>query len=225
MSRKVGDTSLFDLQIEKANALLDKLTGRDSVRVLLAGETPEWLIPDAIQVSPTAIRKLRAQVDSLKPTEGAGDLIACIREAADLEAPKDKSARVIVVFSDRQRFGWRIDERPLWTALQTRLKQSPIPSSVNVQFLTTGDADTSNLCVNRIEVARPFAAINQELNFTAHVQNRGSTPSAATLLAWRSGDQSLGIANIPELGPGCEHKRQPRAPVSHAGTFGDSLPS
>jgi len=202
MSRKLGNTSLFDVQIEKANALLDKLTGRDSVRILLAGETPEWLTPDAIQVSPSAIRKLHAQVDSLKPTEGAGDLIACVREAADLEAPKDKSARVIVVFSDRQRFGWRIDERPLWTAVQTRLKQTPIPSTVHVQFLTEKEADTSNVCVNRIEVLRPFAAVNQEVNFTAHIQNRGSTPSAATLLAWRSGDQSLGVANIPELGPG-----------------------
>jgi hypothetical protein len=57
-------------------------------------------------------------------------------------------------------------------------------------------------CINRIEVPRPFAAVNQELNFTAHIQNRGNTPSTATLLAWRTGDQSLGVANIPELAPG-----------------------
>ena len=202
MSRKVGDTSLFDLQIEKANALLEKLTGRDSVRIILAGETPEWLTPDPVQVSPTAIRNLRTQVESLKPTLGAGDVIACVREAADLEAPKDKSARVIVVFSDRQRFGWRMDERPLWTAVQTRLQQAAIPASVNVQFLTEGNAETGNLCVNRIEVARPFAAMHQELNFTAHVQNRGDKPSPATLLAWRAGDQPLGVATIPELAPG-----------------------
>ena len=202
MSRKVGDTSLFDLQLEKASTLLEKLTSRDSVRVILAGETPEWLTPDAIQVSPSAIRQLRSQLDSLKPTLGAADLIACVREAADLEAPKDKSARAIVVFSDRQRFGWRMDERPLWTALEARLQKAAIPSSVNVQFLTSGESDTGNLCVNRIEVARPFSAINQELDFTAHIQNRGATPSSATLLDWRAGDQSLGVANIPELAPG-----------------------
>jgi hypothetical protein len=125
-----------------------------------------------------------------------------VREAADMEAPKDKSARVIVLFSDRQRAGWRIDERPLWAAIEARLEQAAIPTSVNLQFLTEGDADTSNLCVNRIEAARPFAAINQELNFTAHVQNRGEKPSAATLLTWRVGDQSLGVATIPELAPG-----------------------
>ena len=141
MSRKVGDTSLFDLQLEKANAMLGELQGRDSVRVLLAGESPEWLTPDPVEVGSGAIRKLRAQLDGLKPTLGAADLIACVREAADLEAPKDKSVRVIVVFSDRQRFGWRIDERPLWTAVQTRLKQAAIPSSVSVQFLAKAEAD------------------------------------------------------------------------------------
>ena len=202
MTRKVSDISLFDLQIERAGAALDQLTGRDSVRVLLAGETPEWLTPDPIQVSSSAIRALRSKISSLKPTQGAADLVACVREAIDLEAPKDKSARVIAVFTDRQKFGWRLDELPLWAALQTRLAQAVIPSSVNVQFLETGESDTGNLCVNRIEVARPFVAINQELNFTAHVQNRGDTRSAATLLTWKAGDQSLGVATIPELSPG-----------------------
>src|SRR5262245_48463801 len=108
MSRKAGATSLFDLQLEKANALLDRLTSRDSVRVLLAGETPEWLTPDAIPATPAALRSLHSQINALKPSVGGGDIIACVREATDLEVPKDKSARVVVVFSDRQRFGWRM---------------------------------------------------------------------------------------------------------------------
>ena len=85
--------------------MLAKLTGHDSVRILLAGESPEWLTPDAIPASPSAIRKLYEQLDGLKPTLGGADLVANVREAVDLEAPKDKSARVIVVFTDRQKFG------------------------------------------------------------------------------------------------------------------------
>jgi len=202
MSRKPNGVTLFDLQIEKAKAMLEKLTNHDSVRILLAGETPEWFTPEAIPASPSMIRKLSEQLDALKPTLGGADLAANVREAVDLEAPKDKSARVIVVFTDRQKIGWRMDESPLWAALGNRLKQAAIPSSVNVQFLTEEALDTANLCVNRIEAARPFAAIDQEVNFTAHVQNRGSTPSSATLLTWQAGEQSLGIATIPQLAPG-----------------------
>ena len=56
------------------------------------------------------LRKIRSDLDELKPTLGTADLIACLRESTDLEAPKDKSARVIYVITDGQRFGWRLDE-------------------------------------------------------------------------------------------------------------------
>jgi hypothetical protein len=124
-----------------------------------------------------------------------------LREAADLEAPKDKSARVIIVITDGQRFGWRLDERPLWAAVQSRIKQSTIPTSVSLQLL--GDASSAaNLCVNRIETTRAFGAINQALAFTASVQNHSAAASSPTLLNWRVNGQSAGATTVPELAPG-----------------------
>src|SRR5439155_27268448 len=87
MMRKVGGGSLFELQLQRANALLDELKSSDSVRVLLGGETGEWLTPDPVSATAGSLRKLRAQIDSLKPTLGGADLLGAIREAADLEAP------------------------------------------------------------------------------------------------------------------------------------------
>src|SRR4029434_1949947 len=84
MSRKQGDGSLFDLQREKANAILSQLTNRDTVRVLLAGESPDWLPPNPVPVSPSALRRLREQLDRLKPTLGSAELLASVREATDL---------------------------------------------------------------------------------------------------------------------------------------------
>ena len=62
---------------------------------------------------PTTRRRLHAQFDALKPTTGAGDLLAAVREAADLEIPKDKAQRVIPVLTDRKRQGWRLDQKPI----------------------------------------------------------------------------------------------------------------
>src|SRR5687767_3660187 len=201
MSRRVGGTALFDLQLQKANALLDDLKASDTVRVLLAGESPEWLTPDSLPASGSPLRKLRTQINELKPGLGAADLIACIREAADLEAPKDRSARVIVVVSDGQRFGWRVDERPLWAAVQSRIKQAAIPTTVSLELLGAEDAP-ANLCVNKIETPRAFGAANQALTFTASVQNHSKDPSATTLLTWRVNNQSAGVTTVPELAPG-----------------------
>jgi hypothetical protein len=200
MSRQGGSGTLFELHLQKANEVLDGLKPSDSVRVLLAGETPEWLTPDAMPAAPAAVRKLRTQINELKPTLGAGDLVACVREAADLEAAKDKSARVIVVITDGQRFGWRMEERPLWAAVQARLEQAAIPTSVSLQAVGS-DEPAGNLCVNNVNAPRAFGAANQALTFTATVQNHSPQPSAATLLNWRVNGQPAGANTLPELGP------------------------
>jgi hypothetical protein len=201
MSRQAGSGTLFELQLQKAGEVLDDLKPSDSVRVLLAGETPEWLTSDSTPATQATIRRLRTQIGELKPTLGASDLIACVREAADLEAAKDKSARTIVVITDGQRFGWRMDERPLWAAVQARLEQAAIPSSVSIQSVGS-EEPAANLCVNGVHAPRAFGAVNQALTFTATVQNHSAQPSAATLLAWRVNDQSAGANTVPELAAG-----------------------
>ncbi|MHA3774448.1 BatA domain-containing protein [Verrucomicrobiota bacterium sgz303538] len=219
MSRRQGDASLFDLQIQKAHTLLHDLHPRDSVRILLAGEAPEWLTPEAVAVNPDAIRQLDAQLDTLKQTEGAADLITCVREAANQEAPKDKSARLIVVISDAQRFGWRMEEAPLWKTIKARLQDAAIPSSVQLHFVSAPPVTGGNLCVNRIEVPHSVTAINQPITLTAHVQNRGVEPSTPTLLTWQAGEQSLGLANIPELAPGASTSVSVSHQFSAAGVY------
>lgn len=201
MSRQAGSGTLFESQLQKAGAVLDDLKPSDSVRVLLAGETPEWLTSDFVPATQTTIRKLRTQIGEMKPTLGASDLIGCVREAADLEAAKDKSARAIVVITDGQRFGWRMDEKPLWAAVQARLEQAAIPTSVNVQSVGD-DEPAENVCVNGVSTPRVFGAVNQALTFTASVQNHSAQPSAATLLTWRVNGRSAGASTVPELAPG-----------------------
>ena len=84
MSRKSDGTSVFDLQRQKAGELLGDLKASDTVRILLAGESPQWLTPE-----PARADSLRDDLERLEPAMGAGDLLACVGEAIDLEAPRD----------------------------------------------------------------------------------------------------------------------------------------
>src|SRR5688572_2816682 len=183
MSRKSDGSTLFELQLQKANEVLDELRASDSVRVLLAGESPERLTREALPRS-------KVRLEQVQSTLGAGDLLACVREAVELEAPKDKSERLIVVITDGQRFGWRMDDPAIWAAVQARLQKSAIPTRVNL--LVVGEPQSQNLSVNRIESPRPFGALNQSLTFNAQVQNRGPGPSVPTLLNWRVNGESAG---------------------------------
>ena len=155
MTRKSGSSTVFDLQLQKADEVLNDLNGSDSVRVLLAGESPEWLVREPVHPS-----KLRSQIHDLKPTLGAGDLLACVREAVELEAAKDKSERVIVVITDGQRFGWHMEDPALWAALQARIQKSAIPTRLNLQVI--GEAKAQNLSVNRMEVTKGQPKVNRQ---------------------------------------------------------------
>src|SRR5688572_16664107 len=94
-----------------------------------------------------------------------------------------------------------MDERPLWAAVQARLEQAAIPSSVSIQSVGN-EGPVANLCVNGVHAPRAFGAVNQALTFTATVQNHSAQSSGATLLAWRVNGQSAGANTVPELGPG-----------------------
>ncbi|HKQ36470.1 MAG TPA: CARDB domain-containing protein, partial [Verrucomicrobiae bacterium] len=159
------------------------------------GESPEWLIRE-----PTSLSRVQPRLQDVQPTFGAGDLLACVRESVELEAPKDKSERVVMVITDGQRYGWRMDDPAIWTALQARIQKGPIRTRVNLYVV--GQARTENLCLNRIESARPFGAVNQALTFNAQVQNRGPNPSPSTLLNWRVNGEPIGVATVSELAPG-----------------------
>jgi hypothetical protein len=167
-----------------------------------------------VDASAASITKLKAQLNALKPTLGAGDLVTCVREAADLEAAKDKSAKVIVVITDGQRFGWHMDEAPLWTAIKTRVESAAIPSSVNLQLVGDPSLPTANLCINQIESQRQVIAINQPASFTAHVQNRGVEQSSPTLLRWQAWTRIARRDNASGTGTGSEHDGQHLSSIS-----------
>ncbi len=201
MARRSDGASAFERLIQRGTALLDDLHPSDTVRVLLAGETPAWLLPEPLAASGAALATVRARIQALRPTLGGGDLLASIREAVDLEPARDKAGRRIIVISDGQRFGWRLDEQPAWTSILSRIAGAAVPITVDLEWV--GDpAPAPNLCVNHIETPRSHGAVNQTLTFTASIQNHGSEPSGATLLAWRVNDEDAGVSTVPDLAPG-----------------------
>ena len=160
---------------------------------------------------PSICANCATQIDELKPTLGAGDLIACVREAADLEAPKDKSARAIVVISDGQRFGWRIDERPLWAAVQARLEQAAIPSSGQYSICRRRGARGEPVreriaCAARVRRGEPSAELHRH---SAEPQRRSRARDAPRLARQRP------VRGRQRRCPNSRRARAPTLSLSH----------
>ena len=202
MSQQVGEQTLFDLQIEQANAILDEISPTDTIRVLLAGETQRWLTPGPVDGENAALRRIRAQIEQLQPTLGSANLSACIHEVLDLEPPKDKMVRLMSVITDGQKYSWRWDETQSWTEIENKMQASNIPAIVNVQILDSKQEHHLNLAVDRLGTHRALTAVSQPQTFTAAIGNRGTVLTEPTLLHWYVDDRSIGLSSIPALEPG-----------------------
>ena len=182
MSRKAGRTSLSICRSRtRERPARSNSNRRDSVRVLLAGESPEWLTPETRSPVNASRRCAHCARNSMRTETDAGrgglDRRACAKPPIS-KPPKDKSARVIVVVhAIGQRFGWRLDERPLWAALQDASATGHDPHAASAcNSVGTRSGHGQHLREpDRMRRAR-LVARNQALNFTAHVQNPGQQP-------------------------------------------------
>lgn len=95
----VGETRVLDELRALAAATLDEATDEDRFWVIRAGEP--WL-----PAIPGGASEAREAVDATEPSDGAGDLTAALRRAAELLRTSDLGEREIHLLSDLQRTGF-----------------------------------------------------------------------------------------------------------------------
>lgn len=203
-AQREGDQTLFALQLEKARQLMRGLTARDTIRVLLAGETPEWLLAEPVAATSGVITKVGSELAELQPTLGSADIAASVREALELEVAEDKIARIISVVTDGQAYGWRLEEGGFWKALKTQRDKARVPTTINLHVIGSAERNAANLSIDKVDAPRASGSPEQVMTFKASIRNHGTNRSPPSLLSWFANTESLGVSSIPELEPGAE---------------------
>lgn len=194
--------SLFEKQIEEAASAIDRLNEQDTVRVLLAGAGPEWLVPTGIWIKPESKREIKSRLRQLMPSMDAADLPRSIQEALDAESVNEKATRVIVVLTDGQAHGWRMDEGGTWKELGERRQSIPAGAVINIVRVDDAGRLPANLSVDRMAAPRELAAPGETVKLSAWIRNGGGTQSEAATVAWESNGKPIGLTSLPPLAPG-----------------------
>ena len=85
-ARKVGSSTVFDLELDEAAKLIHQLNGADMVRVLLASPAPEWLT-DAAQAADNGNQEaLISRLRQLAPNQGAADMPKAVHAAIKVQS-------------------------------------------------------------------------------------------------------------------------------------------
>jgi hypothetical protein len=203
-ARKTSGGTLFDQEVDQAVKLIHQLNAADTVRVLLASPSPEWLT-DSAQIADNSTQEgLISRLHQLLPNGGAADIPKAVHTAIKTEPTSKDVARFVTVIADNQAFGWRADATSEWASLFTLSQRAKPPVLLRAILPGAETGPPSNLAVEKVAGTRTVAPVGQPVALTAIVKNTGAFKRDATTLAWSADGQSIGTTAVPALDPGEE---------------------
>lgn len=202
--RTVDDATLLDRFVRLANEQQQKFPPGDLVRYLVTSPYPTWVTPVGIRIPANTSAEVANKVPQIQATHGSGDLLAALRKA--IQSPLEDATtakRSIIVYADRQRSDWQVDDVNRWQQLKSALAATAIPTEIElVEFDTIGDLDSGNISIVELRSNRNTVGLEQSFTVTAGVKNHGSQDVGPLEVTWRVADDIIGHSPVQTLSPG-----------------------
>lgn len=193
----------FGEEIAAAEKEIANVGEHDTVRVLVASDSPRWLTPAPLEATSGNREALKKMLRELQPTEGASDMALAIGEALQVLPAADRNARRISIFTDATERPWHSADVTRWKAIQKAASGAPVPTSLEVTETTPPNAATlDNLAISRLSIDHDTVALGDVVQLTAEVKNVGARSSAATEVVWQLDGKEVGKTPLPPLGNG-----------------------
>lgn len=213
-SVKTSSGVAFEQIRKQAQSLLDHTPSDTDVRVMLAAEGPRWID----QQQSTSRQRLRGAIEKLQPTTGAANFLSCLRLAATFDAGREPLDRQVVVVTDNQAHGWRLDAAGVWARLGDAIKAGDRRVHVSVVPVQAGGLSGANYSV-AVNVARSMASPQESVLFTATITNTGPAGARPASLVWAVNGQQRKTQRTPRLAPGESRKLEWRPAFDETGVY------
>ena len=189
----------FDLAIEEAITLVKEAPRGSAFSVILGGPAP-----DAVTGAPLTHRADVIKVlEELRPVGGqfrAHDALGV--SLLNLEKGYNR-AKEIVVFTDSQRLGWRLDSPSAWSTFGEAVEGLPTPPKLMVRSFPPPEA-LRNVAVSGIALSREVVGTDREATIRVTIENTGTEAVTPNPLEVTVGEELLEPAALGQLAPGQE---------------------
>lgn len=189
----------FDLAIEEAITLVKEAPRGSAFSVILGGPAP-----DAVTGAPLTHRADVIKVlEELRPVGGpfrAHDALGV--SLLNLEKGYHR-AKEIVVFTDSQRLGWRLDSPSAWSTFGEAVEGLPTPPKLMVRSFPPPEA-LRNVAVSGIALSREVVGTDREATIRVTIENTGTEAVTPNPLEVTVGEELLEPAALGQLAPGQE---------------------
>ncbi len=168
MSRSDGVNSVHQNAIRRASDFLRTLGPDDNVALIDARDQPRSVIESPLR----DINTVEEQIRTLPPPGGSCAMLEAIEKAIGILGRSSSSAREIVVFTDRQGYGWKTANESEWSRIDDMLKFPSVRPQVWVVDVAPQLGPIGrNVSVGRIEMSREMTVPDFPIRLRVAVRN------------------------------------------------------
>ena len=202
----------FAQAVEEAIVLVKEAPRGTAFSVILGGPAP-----DAVTGAPLTHRADVIEVlENLKPVGGPFRAHDALGVSLLNLAQGYHAAKEIVVFTDSQRIGWRLDSPSAWKSFGDAVEGLPRPPKLLVRSFPPPEA-LRNVAVSEVELSREVVGTDREVTIRVTVENTGTEAVTPAPLQVTVGDEALEPVAVGQMAPGQEETLELRHLFKTAG--------
>lgn len=192
-----GGRSVFQQAVDEAREVVKNAPRGTAFTVVLGGPAPE-----AKTSTPLTHRAdVLGVLDALRPVGGSFRAHDALGMATLGLSEGGNAAKEILVFTDDQRAGWRLENPGAWKSLEDAWSAMPTKPKLMVRNFGKPDRLT-NLSITGIGTSRQVVGTDRELLFRVTLENTGSEPLTSGPVVLEVGGRKAGEQAVGLLVPG-----------------------
>ena len=196
MSRSDGVNSIHQNAIRRASEFLRTLGPDDTMALIDARDQPRSVIESPLR----DVNVVEEQLQKLPSPGGACNTLGAIEKAIGILGRSSSAAREIVIFTDRQNYGWRTSSEAEWTRIDDMLKFPAVRPKIWVVDVAPHLGPVSpNVSVGRIEMSREMSVPDFPIRLRVSIRNDSDQETQVPVRLLLDGQALAGETQNPSI--------------------------
>lgn len=197
MSLTSSGQSSFERSVAEAKEIVKNSPRGTAFSIVLGGPAPELKTATPLTHRADVLEVL----DSLEPVGGPFRAHEALGVATLTLDEGSGATKDLIVFSDQQRFGWRLESPAAWENLGAVWEGLPAKPRLLLRSQPAPEG-LRNVALTRIETSREVVGMDREVTLRLPVENTGSEVVTPGLLQLKIDEKVIGEKGVGQLAPG-----------------------
>src|SRR3954452_21679421 len=172
--RHSGNSTVFQQSVENLEQLVKSpsLRATDTVSVVLAEHTPRKITDRPFP--PGGMTKILADMKKMKPGTSDASIPDAVLVAREQLSHGRNARKIVLVMSDRQRTGWKVEDLRAWNAALGQRPKGVEPDVRVYEVPVQPELDAANVTVANLTVSPTLIGTARPAVITATVSNHSA---------------------------------------------------